>query len=191
MLSSFPSHATLISLWDSIWTLAPFAWAVLNYLRTDQGCHFRRHHPCAKHRDEKYFTCASSFNFHKNAMFVLCVAESAPTLGNREWVMFTISCPEQPCSAPVDSCNGFFYGVNSSQFDLHFFLLPLFFPSLLFFSKNPAFSWCAHSRTFLVWSFLPPVMFQGLICSGTHLFILVAVHGILQHYISNKSIFSC
>ena len=32
-----------------------------------------------------------------------------------EWVTSTMSCPQQPCSAPANSVYGFFYGVNPSH----------------------------------------------------------------------------
>ena len=54
-----------------------------------------------------------------------------------EWVMSTMSCPQQPCSAAVMHAHGF-YGVSpshtwSSSFPTDFH----FFPALLFFSKEP------------------------------------------------------
>ena len=90
-----------------------------------------------------------------------------------EWVTSPMFCPHQPCSAPADS-SPWPPLWNQSSSCLGFLVpLPSLFPSMTVFSKDPAFSWCAWSRTASsVSSFLPPAVFSGL------------------YRISNESIFS-
>lgn len=49
---------------------------------------------------------------------------------------------------------------------LPLFLLPPFFPALLSFQKNPAFSWCAGGWAASVLSCLPAVTFQASLAPG-------------------------
>ena len=93
---------------------------------------------------------------------VLCAIDSALNEQcSYGWVMATVSCPQQPCSAPVDTC---LWLVLCSQFTSYLVFLftssLLFFPALLSFPKNPAFLRCAQSRTVSVLSFLPPAILQ-------------------------------
>ena len=73
-----------------------------------------------------------------------------------EQVMSTTCCPQQPYSASVDS---HLWPPVWSQSILYLVFLfsccLLLFPALLSVLKNPAFSWCAQSRTASVLSFLP------------------------------------
>lgn len=93
-----------------------------------------------------------------------------------EWVTSTMSRPQQPCSTTAGSfLHGFFYGVNPSYIGI-LFLLPTIFPKLLFYPKNPDFSWCAWSRIASVWSFCLHV--SGSMCSRTHSFVFLVVQGL-------------
>ena len=78
-----------------------------------------------------------------------------------EWVRSTMPCPQQPCSAPVDSC--LWLPLWSQSMSYLVFLIScclLLFPVLLSFPTNSAFSWCAQSMTASVLRFLPPAVVQ-------------------------------
>ena len=73
--------------------------------------------------------------------------------GSKSWTPYERvgSCPQQHCSAPVDSRLRLFFFLNRfsspltwpSSFPAAFYFLS----ALLSFPKNSAFSWCAQSRT--------------------------------------------
>ena len=76
-----------------------------------------------------------------------------------EWVMSAISCPEQPYSAPVDTCLWLPLWSQSILYLVFLFTCWLLLsPALLFFPKNLAFSWCAQNRTTSILTCLPPVI---------------------------------
>ena len=82
-----------------------------------------------------------------------------------KWVMSTMPHPQQPCSAPGESC---MWLLSCNQSILCLVGLPLFLlssispPELLSFPKKSAISCCAQSRTASVLSFfLPPAIFQA------------------------------
>lgn len=53
-----------------------------------------------------------------------------------------------------------------------------FFPALLSFPKNPAFSWYAWGRTASVLSFLSVVTFQAELAPGPIIFLVIVIQGI-------------
>ena len=89
-------------------------------------------------------------------------------------VMPTMSCPQQPCSAPIAHAYGFFFKESIHHiFGLLFVLWFSVFPSIIVFSKEPLLLWDAQRRTTSILSFLhqwcfrlhllqePPVCLSG------------------------------
>ena len=102
-------------------------------------------------------SCTTSFNSHNSPVRYMPLGCFQP-LQLYEWVMLTSHCPQQPCSASVDS---WLWLLLWSQCSPYLALLPSAFPS-----KNPAFSVCAWSRTALVMSFLPLTILQAQFALG-------------------------
>ena len=110
-----------------------------------------------------------------------------------EWVTSTMSCPQQPCSAPANSVYGFFYGVSLSH------IWSSSAPAAFYFSQH----YCLFQTT--VSSHDVPKVGQLQFCHfclqwcfrlnlfEDHFFIFLSVQGIhktiFQHRISNESIF--
>lgn len=121
-----------------------------------------------------------SLCFHSILCCMLCAIEFTQ-------VMSTQPCPQQPYSAPVDACLRLLLSWSPSISYLLFLFscCLLVFPAVLSFPKSPAFSWWTRSRTAQFCHFGPQL--------NLLLFIFLVVQGIrralLQHHISNKSIF--
>ena len=109
-----------------------------------------------------------------------------------EWEVSTVSCLQQPCSATVVSCPWFLLWSQSSHFSLVSCCL-LYFPELLSFPKNPAFSWCAPKRTASVLSFLPSVMIHAWFALVPTHYIFLAVQSLCpvlpQHWMNSVYLF--
>ena len=106
-----------------------------------------------------------------------------------ERAMSTVSCAQQPCSAPADLCLWLpIWGRFIS------YLVFLFFYHLLLFQRTLHLMTCLKydSSSFVIF-FFTSSDFSGLICSGICLFIFLVIHGIhrtlLKHHISNESFF--
>lgn len=79
-----------------------------------------------------------------------------------------------------------FIGSIHLAFGLSLFLVLSVFPSIIVFSKEHCFPWCARSRTASVSSFLPPMVLKAL------LFFMVdraICRAFFQHHASSDSIF--
>lgn len=97
-----------------------------------------------------------------------------------EWVMSAMSCPQQPCSVPVESCLWLFLWSQPI-----FYLVFPFSCCLLFFQHYCLFQrnlpWCAQNKTTLVLSFLPPGIVQAYLFSDP-LVLLSGAQGICQAF---------
>ena len=101
-------------------------------------------------------------------------------------------------AAPLSSCRlrpvACFMESSHLILGLPLFLLPLLLPALLSFPKNLPSHDAPKAGQPQFYHFISSNR-SGLICSRTHLFIFLAVQGVrralLQHHISDESIFSC
>lgn len=105
--------------------------------------------------------------------------------------MPTVSCPQQPRSAPIDSCLWLLLWSQSISYLVFLFLLPSIFPTMIVFSKEPClFMMCPKQDSFSVFTFISSDV-SGLVCSRAHLFVFLVVQGraLLQDHFSNEFVF--